>query len=162
MIIFVEGPDGSGKSTLIHQLSERYMTARIPKAAENAKLWSKMCNACRSDNVLFDRSPLTECVYRTFDGSDRKFNITDVIAWLKRGKIVYCSTDTSYEDSVNRGEDNITRKEDAEKIRMLYNALISAMRAEGIEVMNYNWKVNTPDDVIKFIEGGNNNESGTI
>lgn len=160
MIVFVEGPDGSGKSTLIEQLKERYITARVSKAAESKFVWDKLKVLGRQlgeDTVLMmDRSPLTEYVYRSEDNSDAKFTYSFVLGWLRGGKLIYCKSNTSHEDAMNRGEDNITSKTKHDRIEQLYDTFISTLSKEGVRIMYYNWRENSPEDVINFIEGKEN------
>lgn len=159
MIIFVEGCDGSGKSTLIKQLSERYPVMRIPRAAEIASLWSDVLRLGRNNTILMDRSPLTELVYRSWENAKSKFGYVNVLTWIRRGKLIYCKTNTSFEDAQKRGEDFVTEAKDAEKLQNLYDTMITAMRTDDVRILDYNWRTDSLDKVIDFIEGGNNNES---
>lgn len=152
MIIFVEGCDGSGKSTLIKQLSERYPVMRIPRYAETASLWKRVLTLGRNETILMDRSPLTELIYRTWENNESKFGYFNVLQWIGKGKLIYCRTNTSFDDAINRGEDLVTRREDAAKLQNLYDTFIQAMKTDGVKILHYNWQENCLDDVIKFIE----------
>lgn len=158
MIIFVEGVDGSGKTTLIQQLSDRYTNVSVSRMEEDSSLWSKLINFAKSFQnkfILVDRSPLTEYVYRAEDRKESKFPYSAVVKWLKQGKIIYCNNNDSFENAMKRGEDNITIKSRHDKIRQFYDTFIPTLESEGVKVMYYNWQENCLDDVIKFIEGGN-------
>lgn len=158
MTIFVEGPDGSGKTTLIKQLSNRYSNVSISRMEEDSLLWSKLINFAKSlpnKFILVDRSPLTEYVYRAEDRNESKFPYSSVVKWLRQGKIIYCNNNDSFENAIRRGEDNITVKSRHDKIRQFYDTFIPTLESEGIPVMYYNWQENCLDDVIKFVEGGN-------
>lgn len=155
MIIFVEGCDGSGKSTLINQLSEHFIVVRIPRVAEDRYAWDKLCLMCKnlSDrHILVDRSPLTEYIYRSEERTESKFQFASVMNWLRRGKFVYCRSYTAHEDAMKRGEDNITTKSRHDKIQQFYDTFVPSLIAEGIKVMYYDWHEQSPNDVIKFIE----------
>ena len=152
MIIFVEGCDGSGKSTLIKQLSERYPVMRIPRAAENFNLWNRVISMGKDDFVLMDRSPLTELIYRTWENEHSKFGYFNVLRWLSKGKVIFCKTETAFEDAQNRGEDLVTDKINAKRLSSLYDSMVSMLKTDHVRVLDYNWQENCLDDVIKFIE----------
>lgn len=156
MIIFVEGPDGSGKSTLINQLSDRYITARVSKMAENNLVWNKLTvlgQQLGGDQFLvMDRSPLTEYIYRSEDRTKSKFIFYEVMKWLRRGKFIYCNNDHAYVNAISRGEDNITSKTRHDKLKQFYDAFVPTLIADGIKVMYYDWQKDSIDDVIRFIE----------
>lgn len=155
MIIFVEGADGAGKTTLIQQLSDRYTNVSVSRMEEDSSLWLRLINFAKSfpnKYVLVDRSPLTEYVYRAEDKKESKFQYSTVVKWLKQSKIIYCSTDDSFENAMRRGEDNIIIKSRHDKIRQLYDTFIPTLELEGVKVMYYNWQKDCLDDVIKFIE----------
>lgn len=152
MIIFIEGPDGSGKTTLIKQLSDLYPSLRVPKAAETIDIWKAILNLGRKATILTDRSPLTELIYRMWDNDTSKFGYSNVLKWLSCGKLVYCNTKTMFQDSINRGEKLVTTKDDAERLERLYDTFVAGLKAEGVKILYYNWQENCLDDVIKFIE----------
>lgn len=158
MIIYVDGSDGSGKTTLIQQLSDRYTSIKLSKGDESLPLWKRVILAASQTNILTDRTPLTEYVYRTYESKVSKFSYPQVLKLLSSGKFIYCKTDTAHEDAMRRGEDNIVTREAADKIQTLYDVFVSSLQAEGIPVLKYNWKTDKLEDVIKFIEGGNEDD----
>lgn len=156
MIIFVEGVDGSGKSTLIEQLSDLYSNVRISKADDKVVVWNKTILFGKSLNadsvILIDRSPLTEYVYRTEDGKPCKYKYSQILKWLKSGKVIYCNNESAYDNAMSRGEDNLTDKRRHAKVKHIYDTYISNLRLEEVPILYYNWQENCLDDVIKFIE----------
>ena len=161
MMIFVEGVDGSGKTTLIEQLSNQYISLRVPRVAD-FEFWQSLICRSKGLNILVDRSPMSEYVYRQFDGEVCKFSYDQLRHLLKQSKTIICESDTAFKDSMNRGEDNITDVVSSNRLKYLYSVIGQSLVADGVDIIKYNWRFDSPDDVINFIEGGNNNESGTL
>lgn len=161
MIVLIEGADGSGKSTLCNQLRfEGYTPISIPQdASQRGSYW-----ICAYDTHVYvsDRSYISDMVYRIFDGKHRQgMSLQDMLFGLEKyTKIILCESGTEYDDSMARGEDNITKKKDSDKIKQIYNIITSMFKIfADVPVMKYNWRTDNLDDVIKFIEGGTTNES---
>ena len=156
MIVFVEGVDGSGKSTLIENLSNMFSSLRVSKQDDEHFTWNKVVLLGKSlgNNavILVDRSPLTEYVYRTENGKPCKYKYSQILKWLKEGKVIYCNNDNAYNNAMSRGEDNLTDKNRHDKVKHIYDTYISTLRLECVPTMYYNWQENCLDDVIKFIE----------
>jgi hypothetical protein len=103
---------------------------------------------------IVDRSFITELVYRIVDGKNvGTMRLDDMCKILSFCKIVLCETDTSFEDSMTRGEDNITNKEQAEQIKYVYS-IITEMFCKFLKVpvYKYSWKNQSVEDVINFIK----------
>ncbi len=158
MLVFIEGPDGSGKSTLIKQLSEKYIVSRVPRAAEESTVWNFFKRCPKDITILFDRSPITEVVYRTVDKNPAKFSYLSLLGWLRRNKVIFCNNIKAFENAITRGEDNITDKKQHSEIAHTYQTIVNMLRSEGYQIMDYDWQEQTLDDVIKFIEGGNEDD----
>ena len=158
MLIFIEGPDGSGKSTLVKALSKTYSTATICKKTDNIAFWNAIYNISDRATLIFDRSPITELVYRACDNGPASYGLNEVTYWLRHSKIVFCNTPTAYDDAMSRGETNITNQWDHISLTNAYKLFITMLKKAGYQVMDYNWQEQTLDDVIKFIEGGNEDD----
>ena len=129
MITYFEGVDGSGKTTLVNYLSDRYAypIAKAPDRLDDK--YSELSNwydfdMALSNSVnrwLVDRGPLTEFVYR-FVRLDCKpyLQLRDLQALLDGHKVVLCISQYSWKRSMERGEDNITDKELHYKIKEEY------------------------------------------
>ena len=76
----------------------------------------------------------------------------DLLTYLVPNAIVYCKTDTQYEDSISRGEDNITNKDDANDIRNLYDVMMRIFVKENVPLTVYNWKEQNVFNVLDFIK----------
>jgi thymidylate kinase len=155
MLILLEGVDGSGKTTLCNQLKEKGIPV-VPSVGRLCKYpyyeWMKL----GAENLvsIVDRSFITELVYRIVDGKNvGTMRLDDMCKILSFCKIVLCETDTSFEDSMTRGEDNITNKEQAEQIKYVYS-IITEMFCKFLKVpvYKYSWKNQSVEDVINFIK----------
>ena len=154
MIILIEGVDGSGKSTLCKQLTlEGYILTDVPQGVHQSEEYR---GKAVSDNIyICDRSFISDLVYRLEDGKPRRgMDIYSMVKVLSEGvKVIFCHTDTSYEDSMARGEDNITDKSRNLAINHLYNIVYRLLKIfANVPVIDYNWKTDDISDVIKFIE----------
>lgn len=156
MIVILEGGDGSGKTTLCRQLQELgAYKVDIKRYTKNAfYLWSELKSKHGNTLIVTDRSFISDLVYRLQDDvTPDNMNLLQMCITLRSGvKVILCETDTSFEDSMARGEDNITNKEQAEHIKKIYN-LVTTMFEKFLDVpvYKYNWKTQSIDDVIDFI-----------
>jgi thymidylate kinase len=156
MIILIEGADGSGKSTLLNRLSEigfKTMTAPIPNRNMYEK-WNKLVynSIYYGENYIFDRSFISEIIYRVIDGRNSYISLGQVCELLKFSKIILCETPTQFEDSIARDETNITTIENAELIRHKYRDFIKMVnKLEKVPYIVYNWKVDSISKAIHFI-----------
>lgn len=156
MIILIEGADGSGKSTLLNRLSEigfKTMTAPIPNRNMYEK-WNKLVynSIYYGENYIFDRSFISEIIYRVIDRRNSYISLGQVCELLKFSKIILCETATQFEDSIARGETNITTIENAELIRHKYRDFIKMVnKLEKVPYIVYNWKVDSISKAIHFI-----------
>ena len=157
MIIFVEGADGSGKSTLVKQLSDAgYKTYRIQSDKNEIWEWLRITGEKRG-TIIFDRvSFISDLVYRLCDKKERYgMSLPEISAVMSCSDIaiIYCKTDTSFDDAIERGEDLITTKEHHDKICNIYDIIIDMFKIfSDVKVMEYNWTKQCLQDVIKFIE----------
>ena len=156
MIILIEGADGSGKSTLLNRLSEigfKTMTAPIPNRNMYEK-WNKLVynSIYYGENYIFDRSFISEIIYRVIDGRNSYISLGQVCELLKFSKIILCETPTQFEDSIARSETNITTIENAELIRHKYRDFVKMVnKLEKVPYIVYNWKVDSISKAIHFI-----------
>lgn len=160
MIIWVEGPDGSGKSTLVNKLVDTcgYNTidlcGRMKDKYKEAQWWYNFREEYTDTRgtYVIDRSPLSEAVYRLYDKEVPWCRDSDVRACLNLGKIIYCRTDNEFESAMQRGEDNIVTKESHDRICTIYDVLVDYFETIGrIPVLRYNYKTTPFNDVLKFI-----------
>lgn len=159
MLIILEGGDGAGKSTLCRQLQELgAIKVDVKRYSKNHfHQWCEIKNKLGHELVVSDRSFISDIVYRLQDELPADdMNLSQICITLKYNvKIILCETDTSFEDGIKRGEDNITNKEQAENIKYLYNVITTMFnKFLSVPVLKYNWKKQNIDDVMNFIKGG--------
>ena len=71
----------------------------------------------------------------------------------ERVVVVYCENETSFEDGMKRGEDNITIKENAEEIKAIYRLIITLFeKFANISVYRYDWHNDNADNVAEYIQ----------
>lgn len=166
MLVILEGVDGSGKTTLLNQLLDKgYMCKKSLR--ENNEIDKTIYNFAKyHDKILIlDRSFITDAVYRCVQGGVREsFDMKKSADILDKGvKIIYCTTNTSFNDAMQRGEDNITDAEVHSSLKNAYDFVMNYIRKyTDTKVMNYNWRYMSIDSVIKFIEGGDNNDTVSV
>ena len=159
MLIILEGVDGSGKTTLCSQLEELgAIKISINRGTKN-QYRQYFCSLMKYEHVcdflVTDRSFISDLVYRLEDGKDRDdMTLMEMCSLLEKDtKIILCETETSFEDAMLRGEDNITDKKRSENIKYLYNLVIEMFsKFQDIPVYKYNWKKQNIGDVINFIK----------
>lgn len=158
MLIFVEGPDGSGKSTLVKQLLDcgavSYQTSvdRLSNIVQEYK-WYSLSNL----NIVFDRSFITEIVYRIEDGkTTNSFDLFKLMSILRgKCKIIYCNNNFAFQDAMERGEDNITYEYRHKRLSSIYDDLYYIFENySNVPIMYYDWRNNNLQDVINFIKKG--------
>lgn len=159
MLVILEGADGSGKTTLMQQLLERGFTCKKTLRGENYERLMTLYNETMSDNslIIIDRSFISDIVYRCNDDLPREgLDANEAIQILNGDcKIVYCKTDSQYDDSIRRGEDNITSYSKSEQISKTYDLFMTFFeKYTNAKVFEYNWHNQIVDDVIKFILEG--------
>lgn len=153
MIVFVEGVDGSGKTTLVKQLQERgYRTEYCYREDTHFSILNEMK---KSDKVyILDRGPITDIVYRLTDDLPRdEMTLLEIATLLEGSKIIYCSQPLAYEYATARGEDNIKSKIAHDKLTVCYEYVMSIIaRFCNTKIILYNWHMHDITNIIKFIE----------
>lgn len=175
MLILVEGADGTGKSTLINQLKHiekmLFISGKdVPRdfpGQSDIWHWESMNALTNKSKVLFDRSYLSELVYRSVL-KDKKptISLQDIIHLLQYvGTIIYCKTNNSFDLAQKRGEDYITSERVHNKIVKMYDNVIDIIKTFNLcNVIEYDFSKENVEDVINKINnlGGSANESGTV
>lgn len=154
MIIFVEGADGSGKTTLVKELSKDYPVLTITRKAEhdNPTLLREMVDCTKNSIVICERGVISEYIYRTLDQNPCVYSLNDLMYITKRSRVVYCKTDTQFIDALERGEDIITDVLTGTRLATMYDVIIGMLEREGVKVMRYSWKEDHIDEVKDFIK----------
>ena len=152
MFILVEGADGSGKSTLVNELSKWYSIDR-KKRPDYKVFFNEEAMESKDEVYIFDRSVISELVYRTFDHEEPLCNFKDLLHIVCNSLIIYCKNKNSYKKSIERGEDNITEKKDAKIISNTYDVIMNMFEVYSLAVIyEYDYEKQDVYDVVKFIE----------
>lgn len=166
MIVFIEGPDGSGKTRLCDTLKD-FGYNSVTQLSEHNELYNWLKISIISDmlkeTVIVDRASfISDLVYRLVDKKPRwGMNLKDIGEVMSKNvKIVYCKTDSAFMDAMNRGEDVVTTEEHHKLITKTYDIIMDMFKIfSDVSILEYNWKTDNVSKVIKFIEGGTINES---
>lgn len=162
MLVIVEGIDGSGKTTLCNNLKTRGCEViRKSRDDRNFSLAEMHSYAVTDKIIVLDRAILTPWAYRIFDGAKLDagdYCFSEALAILLNAKVIYCNNSNAYHWSMQRGETNITNFDDSERLRNIYDVIIGTIKLYNLStVFEYDFEKDSVEDVIKFIQGGNNN-----
>ena len=151
MIIIIEGPDGSGKTTLANTLSKQtgypVVHRSQPKSEEEKRqMMQQYIDAIvTGKNMIFDRCWYSEMVYGPIMRDNSVITYPEMYLLeaklAKRGAlIIYCTDDpkTLWKRATRRGEDYITDYETFERICAGFDALMSV--PHHIPVVKYGYE----------------------
>lgn len=154
MLVIFEGVDGSGKTTVIKKLKEKFGWEEIiwPGKQENPTKFIKMVKKFTEDHVveindnrvyLMDRGGVGEILYGTLEN---RLSSTTPIAYKplvdlwEKCVFVYCRNDNAYDNAIRRGEDGITKKEEIHGIiSSAYHEAMGYMISDGNSIY-YNYE----------------------
>ena len=158
MLIFVEGPDGSGKTTLCKELIKcgaADILVTVPRGVKNQSEFYELIRHCKH-RVVFDRCFISDVVYRLWDNcKPDDMTLEDMLYVLNHGNscIIFCDTNTAFDDAQSRGENFITDRKNHDIISNNYRTLQMMFRKfTKVPVMVYDRNFSDVSDVIKFIE----------
>lgn len=145
MLVIFEGADGSGKSCLIKkmlELNSSYVQVESPSRTSPTLVqdWERIKELSKTQTVLVDRSCLTELVYRSvLKDHSLNMSIAEILNSIDTPNtvIVYCESNTSFEDSMTRGEDYITDSDVHKLLQYNYGQLMELL-SHRYPVIYYN------------------------
>ena len=156
MLVILEGADGSGKTMLAEQLRTKGYTVFKFARGDNPSYKTMIKFALCKEVYILDRMFVTSWVYRILDGQaldKADFRWDDMFTLLNVSKFIYCKTEKQFERSMERGEDNITSVEKANKLRSIYDFVFATIKLYGMStVMDYDWTKDDIRKVYRFIE----------
>ena len=162
MLIFIEGPDGAGKSTLCKELIDcnaADILVNIPRGTKYQFQFYDTVGYC-SHKIVFDRCFISDLAYRLWDNcKPDDMSLDDMLTILNKfhSRVIFCQTDTAFDDAQKRGESFITNRKNHDLISKNYDVIQMLLRKfTNIPVMVYDRKFSDVSDVIKFIEKGGN------
>lgn len=154
MIIYLEGPDGSGKSTLSDAITMELVRRDLPviqtkdgqcdidthprsKYRNNAqKLIETFVTYAYNKDAIFvlDRGPISDVIYRHFDDNKPVLNegqVADLLSLLKdKVKVIFCDNDVAEQKMLERGDDNPIALEKHKDITNCYRNFMKFIRHE--------------------------------
>ena len=151
MIIIIEGPDGSGKTTLANKIKDQTGYILLHRSHETdagaASLFEEYAQVIKAGkNCIMDRSWYSEMVYGPVmrDGSDISFHQMYELERLlaKNGALViHCTAPeaTLWKRCLKRGEDYVTTKDAFHKICNDFDALMYDV-PHYVPVLTYEYK----------------------
>lgn len=162
MLIFVEGPDGSGKTTLCKELIKAGgadILITVPRGTKNQNEFYQLMRHSEH-RIVFDRCFISDVAYRLWDNCKPDDMTLEDMLYTLRGsnsRVIFCDTDTAFDDAQSRGESFITNRKNHDIISNNYKTLQMMLRKfTKVPVMMYDRKFSDVSDVIKFIEKGGN------
>ncbi len=159
MLILIEGNEGTGKTTLINQISKHLPCVTVKYAKEvkdTCKLFTTLIPLKKL--ILFDRSFVTDMVYRMWDhkpGQMKLSQIGDLLDYANDIKIIWCCNGNGWKNAQTRGEDFICTENDYKIIDNNFFRVITLIESfTNVPVLHYDYEYNDIEDVINFINGG--------
>ena len=161
MIIYIEGVDGSGKTTLKEHLAKRLKQLRLVKGIEEIipdgeklipthptrpgrltgkELLQKIFEmTIEVDKVyICDRGPISDIIYRTFDEHKVVTTLRDFCELIMVIRpllvMVHCDSDKSLDLMKARGDENPIAYEKHKELRYLYQQLMGLFGAIKYDV----------------------------
>lgn len=131
MLVIFEGVDGSGKTTVIKKLKERFGWEEIewPGKQKDHKAFVEMVKDFTTNHweeihntkvYLMDRGGVGEILYGTLENRFDKFCLPESFSALmdlwKYCVFVHCSNKNAHKNAIIRGEDGIAKNADIHKI----------------------------------------------
>lgn len=160
MLLVIEGNEGSGKTTLIDDLSKKLPFVRVKYPKEIKKTYSMLDFFCKEDTLyVLDRSFISDMVYRKLDHKKGQITLYQIGKLcgdnVSRLKIIFCHNDKAFENAMARGENVITTHSVHKLIDNEFASIKNIIRCfTDLSIMDYNYEYNSVDDVISFIKGG--------
>ena len=161
MLIIVEGNEGTGKTTLINELSKKLVCVRV-KYDKNVKgIYQTLDNFAKHPELFIcDRSFISDIVYRRLDHKKGQMSLFQIGKLCgdneSRIKIIFCSNKNAFKNAIERGEDNIKVESVHKVLENEFYSVKNMIRCfTNIETFDYDYEYQSVDDVIEFIKGGN-------
>ena len=150
MIIYLEGPDGSGKTTLIDSIGDVLEGANVyydvhgkklvstypqdPNRLTERQLFAVLRKMAKSNYVyIIDRCVISDIVYRVFDNYKPVTILHKVIEFLKKYNtevfLIYCRNDKAEKYMLERGDDNPIAISKHKEISRVFDLVMSEIAA---------------------------------
>lgn len=144
MIVYLEGPDGSGKTTLADKIlnycnsngiqcirhgQSLVQTKPNMPTRMDATTIIKNINMMLESDILYilDRGPISDCIYRIFDYDECVISFSkqlEIMLQTTRLFFIYCRTENAEKYMLERGDDNPVAIARHKEIVKAYDTLI--------------------------------------
>lgn len=171
MIIYLEGPDGSGKSTAATNIAKRlvglgYQVDRFaernisthptrPYRIDDFHLFDELEYMEKDDTIhILDRGPLSDIVYRVFDDYKPVANFTQYLSFFSHHEaiIIYCKTDNAEQAMNERGDDNPVALQRHKELTKVYDIVMAAIATVSVTPgLVYDYTRNTTKELFDRI-----------
>lgn len=154
MLVIIEGNEGTGKTTLINQLKEHMPFISVKYSKECKHMFESLEFYAKSKQLyVLDRGFVTDMVYRINDLRVGQTSLQEIGVLANMSKIIFCESDTGYEDAMKRGENNITDINQYQYIDSLFDAVLKLLSSfTRVDIMRYRYGWNSVEHVVKFIK----------
>ena len=173
MIVYIEGVDGTGKTTFAKALYEKLKKEKIfkkvepdgealiptkpkdPKRLKPQELHIKFVEMAEDLNTLYicDRGPLSDIIYRTFDNYTPVVDLITLSTMIAMSGpkvfLVHCDTADSFTNMMTRGETNPTSINFHKALKKLYRQIIPTFRV--LPAVEYDMAKHDLDGVITIL-----------
>ena len=173
MLIIVEGPDGSGKTTLVNEINKKGIAKKIYGTHKDMpnqySLWFNLMYKCVNDkrnNYIIDRCFLSDWAYRISMNDGKPYiTLEEITELLKIPNVIYifCDTDNAYELSQIRGDEYVNDKFKHSKLRNVYNFIKTTIEKFcNIKCIKYDLKKDTITNIYNMLSEEFSNETKSM
>lgn len=177
MIIYLEGPDGSGKTTLANKIAKLCEEQEVqivpngetlisthpnrPDRITKENLFASLDDMAKSNTVyILDRGPISDSIYRMFDNYEPVCKLEDIAKSFaqylvnKQAIIIYTRSDKAEEAMLARGDDNPVALRRHKELTKAYDLIMGVLNMTlRNTIMRFDFsKPSDTEDILQYIE----------